>query len=468
MTSPLCTNVDLASRDIETHLHPFTNLDAHRRIGLTIMVKGDGIHVQDQSGRRYIEGMSGLWCASLGFSEKRLADAAAAAFAQLPYYHSFYHKGHETAVLLADKLLSLMPTPMSKVFFANSGSEANDTAIKLIWYCNNIAGRPQKKKIIARLRSYHGVTIASASLTGLPNAHREFDLPLSFARHVACPHHYRGALEGESEEDFATRLALELEAMILAEGPETVAGFIAEPVMGAGGVILPPRTYFAKIQTVLQRYDIRLIADEVICGFGRTGAMFGSETYGLAPDFVTCAKGLSAGYQPIAAVVVNEAIYQLLLEGSRRIGTFGHGFTYSGHPVAAAVALETLRIYESDHILDRVAETSPRFLQRLRALVDRPFVGEARGVGLIGAIELVADKTTRRPFEASHALGAACAAATERHGLIVRPIGDSIALAPPLIITRSEIDALFDQLEASLDDVEKAIFDGRLDTPGAS
>lgn len=457
MTTLLKTNADLANRDIETHIHPFTNLDAHRTVGPTIMVEGEGIYVRDSAGRQYIEGMSGLWCASLGFSEKRLAKAGAEAFARLPFYHSFYHKTHDTAVLLADRLLSLIPVPMSKVFFANSGSEANDTAVKLVWYCNNIAGRPHKKKIIARQRGYHGVTMASASLTGLPNAHREFDLPLDFVRHVSCPHFYRHGLPGESEEDFSTRLAAEIDALILAEGPETVAAFIAEPILGAGGVILPPRGYFEKVQAVLKRHDVMLIADEVICGFGRTGAMFGSETYGLEPDILTTAKALSAGYQPISAVVVNEAVYQLLLEGSRKIGTFGHGFTYSGHPVAAAVALETLRIYEEDRILEQVARVAPRFQQRLRALAERPFVGEARGIGLIGAIELVADKATRQSFDMKHTVGAVTARNAEAEGLIIRPIYDSIAFAPPLIITEAEIDGMFDRFERTLDQVEPTL-----------
>lgn len=457
MTTQLKTNADLTHRDIETHIHPFTNLDAHRTVGPTIMVEGEGIYVRDSAGRQYVEGMSGLWCASLGFSEPRLAKAGAEAFARLPFYHSFYHKTHDTAVLLADRLLSLMPVPMSKVFFANSGSEANDTAVKLVWYCNNIAGRPHKKKVIARQRGYHGVTMASASLTGLPNAHREFDLPLDFVRHVSCPHFYRHGLPGESEEDFSTRLASEIEALILAEGPETVAAFIAEPILGAGGVILPPRGYFEKVQAVLKRYDVMLIADEVICGFGRTGAMFGSETYGLRPDILTTAKALSAGYQPISAVVVNEAVYQLLLEGSRRIGTFGHGFTYSGHPVAAAVALETLRIYEEDRILDQVARVAPRFQQRLHALAERPFVGEARGIGLIGAIEVVADKATRHSFDMKHTVGPVTARAAEAEGLIIRPIYDSIAFAPPLIISEVEIDGMFDRFERALDQVERAL-----------
>jgi 4-aminobutyrate--pyruvate transaminase len=344
-----------------------------------------------------------------------------------------------------------MPMPMSKVFFANSGSEANDTAIKLVWYCNNIAGRPQKKKIIARHRSYHGVTLASASLTGLPNAHREWDLPLGFVRHVTTPHFYRHGLPGESEADFATRLAEEIDELIRIEGPDTVAAFIAEPVIGAGGVILPPDTYFEKVQAVLRRHDVLLIADEVICGFGRTGSMFGSETFDLKPDIMTSAKALSAGYQPISAVIVNETIYQYLLEGSRRIGTFGHGFTYSGHPVAAAVALEALRIYERDCILDQVNAVSPRFLARLKQLGARPFIGETRGIGLIGAVEFVADSKSRHSFDLKHLVGSNIARACEAEGLIVRPIYDSIAFSPPLIIKTDEIDHLFDRFEFALD-----------------
>jgi 4-aminobutyrate---pyruvate transaminase len=451
MVHPSLSNTDFADLDVATHLHPFTNLERHRHVGPTIMVKGEGIHVIDITGRRYIEAMSGLWCASLGFSESRLAAVGAEALHRLPYYHSFYHKTHDTAVLLAERLLSMMPVPMSKVFFANSGSEANDTAIKLVWYCNNIAGRPQKKKIIARHRGYHGVTMASASLTGLPNAHREWDLPLGFVRHVTTPHFYRHGLPGESEADFATRLAEEIEELIRTEGPESVAAFIAEPVIGAGGVILPPETYFEKVQAVLQKYEVILIADEVICGFGRTGCMFGSETFGLKPDIITCAKALSAGYQPISAVIVSEAIFRLLVEGSRRIGTFGHGFTYSGHPVAAAVALEAMRIYERDCILDHVNAVAPRFQARLKRLGGRPFIGETRGIGLIGAVEFVADTKSRNSFDLKHLVGSSIARECEAEGLIVRPIYDSIAFSPPLIINTEEIDQLFDRFEHALD-----------------
>src|SRR5579875_2131497 len=293
----------------------------------------------------------------------------------------------------------MMPVPMSKAFFNNSGSEANDTALKIVWYYNNALGRHRKKKIISRAKAYHGVTIATASLTGLAANHRDFDLPIAGIRHADAPHYYRAAKPGESEEDFATRLAESLDALIQREDPETVAAFIAEPVMGAGGVILPPKTYFEKIQAVLKKHDVLLIADEVICGFGRTGNMFGSETYKLEPDMITMAKQLSAAYLPISALMVSERIYRAMVGESEKIGTFGHGFTYGGHPVAAAVALEALKIYEERDILGHVRRVAPRFQEGLRRLGRHPLVGEARGVGLIGGLELVKDKATREPFQ---------------------------------------------------------------------
>ncbi|HXW31133.1 MAG TPA: aminotransferase, partial [Xanthobacteraceae bacterium] len=292
-----------ASRDIAHVLHPYTDLKAHQRQGPLIVTHGRGVRVFDDQGRGYIEALAGLWCVSLGFNEPRLVEAARRQLETLPYYHSFAHKSHEPAIELAERILALLPTPMSKVFFSNSGSEANDTAVKMVWYYNNARGRPRKKKIISRIRGYHGVTVATASLTGLPNNHRDFDLPIANVLHTTCPHYYRFAEAGESEEAFATRLAAELDALIEHEGPDTVAAFIAEPVMGAGGVIVPPATYFEKIQTVLKKHDVLLIVDEVICGFGRTGNMFGTETFGLNPDIVTMAKQLSSGYQPIAATV---------------------------------------------------------------------------------------------------------------------------------------------------------------------
>ena len=437
------THAEHAANDIAAHLHPFTNLATHPQLGPLVIQRGDGIFVEDDQGRRYLEAMSGLWCASLGFSNARLAKAGGEALHGLPYYHTFNGRSNPAAIALAEKLLSLAPVPMSKVFFANSGSEANDSAVKLVWYYHNAIGKPEKKKIIARRNAYHGVTVAAASLSGLVPNHRDFDLPIDRILHVDCPHHFRYAEAGESEEDFATRLAAALEQRILDEGPGTVGAFIAEPVMGAGGVLVPPATYFDKVQKVLAKYEVLLIADEVICGFGRTGEMFGSTTFGLKPDILTAAKALSSGYVPISAVMVNEKVHAAVAANSGKIGTFGHGFTYSGHPVACAIALETLKVYEDENIVAHVQSLAPQFQQGLQAHAGRRYVGEVRGVGLIGAIELYADPAKRTPFDPAQKAGARLAELALAQGLIVRAMGDSIAFCPPLIITAEQVDDMF-------------------------
>ncbi|CAN7653113.1 aminotransferase [Variovorax paradoxus] len=437
------THAENAANDIAAHLHPFTNLATHPQLGPLVIQRGDGIFVEDDQGRRYLEAMSGLWCASLGFSNARLAKAGSEALHGLPYYHTFNGRSNPAAIALAEKLLALAPVPMSKVFFANSGSEANDSAVKLVWYYHNAIGKPEKKKIIARRNAYHGVTVAAASLSGLVPNHRDFDLPIDRILHVDCPHHFRYAEAGESEEDFATRLAAALEQRILDEGPGTVGAFIAEPVMGAGGVLVPPATYFDKVQKVLARYEVLLIADEVICGFGRTGQMFGSATFGLKPDILTAAKALSSGYVPISAVMVNEKVHAAVAANSGKIGTFGHGFTYSGHPVACAIALETLKVYEDENILAHVQSLVPQFQQGLQSYAGRRYVGEVRGVGLIGAIELYADPARRTPFDPAQKAGARLAELALAQGLIVRAMGDSIAFCPPLIITAEQVDDMF-------------------------
>jgi len=440
-----------ASRDIATLVHPYTNLKAHQTKGPLIISRGRGVNVYDDQGKEYIEGLAGLWCVSLGFNEPRLVDAARRQLEMLPYYHSFGSKSHGPAIELAERILDLLPESMSKVLFNNSGSEANDTAIKLVWYYNNALGRPQKKKIVSRIKAYHGVTIASASLTGLPNNHRDFDLPIPGIVHTGCPHHYRFAEAGESEEAFASRLAAELDALIEQEGPHTVAAFFAEPVMGAGGVLVPPPTYFNKIQPVLKKHDVLLIVDEVICGFGRLGTMFGLERFDIKPDMVVMAKQLTSAYQPMSATVISGAIYDTLVQQSEKIGVFAHGFTYSGHPVAAAVGVETLKIYEERGILDHVRSVMPHFQERLRQLGNHPLVGEARGMGLIGAVELVNDKQSKKSFDP--VVGAAPLAAdlALENGLVVRAVGDTIAICPPLIINDGEIDQLFDRLSLTLD-----------------
>ena len=450
------------ARDVAYYLHPFTNLSLHEKEGPLVITRGEGVYVYDEEGNRYIEGLGGLWCASLGFSEERLVEAATRQLRRLPFYHHFGHKSTEVGIELAEKLIGLAPGPMSKVLFANSGSEANDTAVKLIWYFNNAIGRPEKKKIISRIKGYHGVTIAAASLTGLPHLHRDFDLPIARILHTDCPHHYRFGRPGESEEAFATRCAESLEALILKEGPETVAAFIAEPVMAAGGVITPPSTYFAKVQKVLRKHDVLFVADEVICGFGRTGNLFGCETYGLEPDMITIAKQLSAGFLPIAALMINDKVYRAMVKESEKIGTFGHGYTYGGHPVPAAVALETLRIYEERDILGHVRRVAPRLQEGLRRLGEHPLVGEARGVGLLGGLELVKDKATRKPFQPSDGVGFYAARRAQAHGVITRGMGDTLGLCPPLIIRESEIDDMLARVAKALDDTRAWLRERRL------
>ncbi|HYM30804.1 MAG TPA: aspartate aminotransferase family protein [Candidatus Cybelea sp.] len=443
------------ARDIANVLHPYTNLAVHETSGPLIIERGKGIYVFDDSGKEYIEGLAGLWCTSLGFAEEELIQAAVQQMRKLPYYHIFGHKASMPSIELAERLKAIAPAPFSKTLFVNSGSEANDTQVKLIWYYNNAIGRPKKKKIIGRIRGYHGVTLMSASLTGLPNNHRDFDLPLPGVLHTDCPHHYHFAEPGETEEQFATRLADNLEKMIVKEGPETVAAFIAEPVMGAGGVIVPPRTYFEKVQAVLKKYDVLLVADEVICGFGRTGNMWGCETYGMKPDTLSCAKQLSSAYLPIAAVMVSEPIYRAMVDESRKIGVFAHGFTYGGHPVPAAVALKTLELYEKRDMLGHVRKVMPHFQARLKRLGDHPLVGEARGVGLIGGVELVADKKAKRNFAPARGVGGYFSTRAHEHGLIARAmVNDTVGICPPLIITESEIDELFDRFEKALADTE--------------
>ena len=448
----------LAERDLRHSLHPYTPLAAHAETGPFIIEGGDGIHVVDDAGRRYIEGVSGLWCASLGFSERRLVDAATRQLEAMPYTHLFSHRANVPAIELAEKLVSIAPEGIERAFFVNSGSEAVDTAIKFAWYYWNAVGRPAKKRFVARRRAYHGVTVAAGSLTGLPYAQDGFDLPAIPVTHVTPPHAYREAREHESDEDFATRLAEEIDAAIVAAGPENVAAFIAEPVMGAGGVLIPPATYFEKVQAVLRRHEVLMIADEVICGFCRTGSMWGSQTFGIRPDIVTSAKQLSGAYQPIGAVLVTGELYDAFVEHSSRLGTFGTGFTYGGHPVACAVALETLRIYEADDVLGHVNRVSPRFAERVQALSNHALVGHARSVGLIGAIELVADKGTKAPFAPERKIAQRVFAAARERGLIVRAVpGDAIAFCPPLIVDEDGIDRMFDAVAAALADVEREL-----------
>ena len=442
---------NVAVRDIETLVHPYTNLATHRQTGPLVLESGKGIYVYDSAGKEYIEGMAGLWCTSLGYSNQELIETAYEQMKKLPFTHIFGGRSHDPAIELAEKLKEIAPVPISKVFYGASGSDANDTQVKIVWYLNNALGRPQKKKIISRLKGYHGVTVASASLTGLPNNHIDFDLPLPGILHTSCPHHYRFAEPGESEQDFSSRLAAELEEMILREGPDTVAAFIAEPVMGAGGAIIPPEGYFEKINAVLGKYDILFISDEVITGFGRTGKMFGTETYGLNADSISLAKQITSAYFPLSAVMMNDKIYDVLVDQSRKIGTFGHGNTYAGHPVGCAVAVKTLEIYQREKIVDHVEKVSPTFLRRLNKLNDHPLVGEAKGVGLIGGAELVKDKQTKASFDVKKGVGAKAVAYALEEGFITRAMGDRLAFCPPLVINEAEIEEMFNRCERALD-----------------
>lgn len=440
-------------------IHPYTNLAAHRETGAMVLSRGEGIYVFDDQGRRFIEGMSGLWCTSLGYSEQRLANAAAKQFAELPFSHMFAHRATPPAIELSAALASVTPAGLDRVYTVNSGSEAVDSAIKMAWYYNNALKRPGKKRFLARTRAYHGVTVAASSLTGLPYAHDGFDLPNgAMVTHLTTPNHYRCAEPGESETAFTDRLVEELKQTIEREGAENIAAFIAEPVMGAGGVLIPPTGYFEKMQAVLKANDILCISDEVINGFGRTGEMFGCTRFGYEPDIMTCAKQLSSAYIPIGAVVTANHVYNAMEEYSGALGMFGTGNTYGGHPVACAVAHETLRIYNERDIVGLVKAREPHFLAHLERLADHPLVGHARGVGLIGAVELVRDKATKEQYPTAQKVAAQVAAACVKYGLILRPTpGDAVAVCPPLIITDAELDALFGALKQALDDVQAIV-----------
>ncbi|WP_282044817.1 aspartate aminotransferase family protein [Roseibium album] len=443
----------LEARDVAFQLHSYADARKQEQAGSLVIDKGEGIYVEDVSGKRYIEGMAGLWSVAVGFGEKRLVEAAARQMEKLPYYHTFTFKTHGPSIELAEKLIEMAPVPMSKVYFTNSGSEANDTAIKLIWYRSNALGQPERKKIISRMRGYHGVTVASASLTGLPNNHKSFDLPLPQILHTTSPHYRTMKKDGESEAEFARRCAQDLEDLILAEGPETIAAFFAEPVMGAGGVVVPPDGYWQAVQPVLKKYGILFVADEVICGFGRTGNMFGTETYNLQPDMMTLSKALSSSYQPISALLINDTVYEPIADESHRIGVLGHGYTGSGHPVAAAVALENLKIIEERDLVGHVREIAPTFQKRLAGLADNPLVVETRGIGLIGAAELHHPAHSDTPGS----LGAAANAAFQENGLISRAMLDAMAFCPPLIITDGQVNDLFDIAEESLKKVAASL-----------
>ena len=452
LDQPPLTN--LQTRDIEAVLHPYTPLHKLKTNGPLVIERGEGVFVYDTQGKDYIEGMSGLWCAGLGFGDEEMVEAATQQLRTLPYYHLFGAKGMEPAIELAEKLKEIAPVPISKVFFTSSGSEANDTQVKLAWYMNNALGRPNKKKIISRQKAYHGVTIMAASLTGLPYNHIGWDLPVDRVVHTDCPHFYRFGEAGETEEQFVARLVKSLRDLIEREGPDTIAAMIAEPIMGAGGVIVPPATYFAEIQKVLDEHDIMMISDEVINGFGRTGNWWGAQTVGMTPKTISAAKQLTAAYAPLGAVLVPQAVYAAYVSHSEKIGTFGHGFTYGGHPLGCALGVKAIEIYQRRDILGHVRNMTPTFEARLKKIADHPLVGEVRSAGLVGGVEMVADKATKRSFDPKKGVGAQIAKFCENRRVILRAIGDTIAFCPPMIITEAELNEMFDRFELALADAE--------------
>ncbi len=442
----------LAQQDLDHLFHPATDLLGHKASGPIIWSRGQGVYVYDSQGREYLEGMAGLWCTALGYGEKELARVAAEQLETFCYGPLFAGRSNEPSIRLATRLSRWVPIEGARFLFGCSGSDANDAQIKLIRYYFNAIGQPNKKKILSRGNAYHGVTLATAALTGLPAFHKHFDLSMDNVIHLTSPHYYRQGQPGESEAEFVGRLASELEAVIEREGADTIAAMIAEPLMGAGGVILPPVGYWERIQPILQRHGILFIDDEVVCAFGRTGNPFGCQTYDLEPTTMTMAKALSSAYQPISAVAVPPFMYEAIEEAAGGVGIFAHGLTYSGHPVAAAVADRNLELMEERGLMAHAASVGNYLQARLAPLADHPLVGNLRGIGLIAALELAADKTTGKAFDPALKMGFKVAAACLDAGLVVRAIpGDIIAICPPLIITQAQVDELVDKLGKGLD-----------------
>lgn len=432
------------------HLHPFMVHHELRAQDPRVISRAKGVYIYDNDGNRIIDGMAGLWCTQLGYGVQELADIAKSAMEELSYYNVFFQTTNPAAAKLSALVAEKTPADLNQIFFASSGSEANDSAIKLIWYYWNLKGQPQRKAIIARNRAYHGTTIGAASLTGLPFMHGIFDLPLPQIHHIEpTPHAYAYAMEGESEEDFASRCAQALEDKILELGPETVAAFIGEPVMGAGGLMLPPKGYWQKIEAICRKYGVLLWSDEVICGFGRTGSWFGCQTYDFTPDIITMAKGISSGYVPMSAVALNDEIANTIVAADSEMA---HGFTYSAHPVCSAVAVRNIELIEELGLVGETgARTSTYFQQKLAELNDHPLVGQTRGIGKLGALELVSDKTTQARFTPDGHAGTTCRNHCFDVGVVMRAVGDTMFLSPPLVITESEIDELFGLIRRALD-----------------
>lgn len=456
LVTPELRNASLEQIDRAALIHPFTPLASYadgQGPATRVVTGGRGAWIRDGQGRELLDAFAGLYCVNIGYGRTDIADAIAEQAHKLAYYHSYAGATNEPAIRLAEKMLAMAPTGMQRVFFGLSGSDANETQIKLAWYYNNVLGRPQKKKIISRRRGYHGGTIMSGALTGLPVYHAGFDLPFGPVRHTTAPHHYWEAKAGDDEAAFSAQCARDLEQMILEEGPETIAAFIGEPMLGTGGIVPPPAGYWPAIQAVLKRHDILLIADEVVCGFGRLGANFGCHVYGIEPDLITVAKGLTSAYLPLSGVMVGERVWDVLRAGEAVHGAFSHGYTYSAHPLCAAAGLANLELIEREGVIANVRDVGPYLLEQLTlAFADHPHVGEVRGAGMLAAIEFVADRKTKTRFEPSERIGARISAACADQGLIARgmPGGDTLGFAPPLVLTRDDVHVIVERVGRAL------------------
>lgn len=448
MTSLNLSTSELQAIDGAHHLHPFTDFSALQKEGTRIISRADGCRLWDSDGTELIDGMAGLWCVNIGYGRKELAEAAYRQMAELPYYNTFFKTSTAPATLLSQKLVELTPDGLNHVYFANSGSEANDTIVRIVRHYWNLQNKPNKKTIISREFAYHGSTMISASLGGMSGMHEQADLPLDGFVHIRPPYTYRDA-GNMTDDEFGIAAAQALEEKILELGADNIAAFIAEPIQGAGGVLVPPASYFPEIQRICKAHDILFIVDEVICGFGRTGNWFGADTFDLQADIMTLAKGLSSGYMPISAVMVGDRVSKALFDAEEE---FAHGFTYSGHPVAAAVALENLRIMEEEGLIDAVREdTGPYLQESMRSLLDHPLVGEVRGIGFVGAIELVRDKDGPVFFEPAGDVGTMCRDHCIANGVILRGVRDGMVFSPPLMMSRADIDEMVEKTRKAID-----------------
>ncbi|MFC4272597.1 aminotransferase class III-fold pyridoxal phosphate-dependent enzyme [Sneathiella chungangensis] len=454
----MLTNDQLSLWDRENFFHPSTHLAQFARgeMPSRIIKTGEGVYITDRDGNRLLDAFAGLYCVNIGYGRQEVAEAIAAQARELAYYHSYVGHGTEASITLSKMIIDRAPKNMSKVYFGLSGSDANETNIKLIWYYNNILGRPEKKKIISRWRGYHGSGLMTGSLTGLELFHKKFDLPLAQVIHTEAPYYFRREDQSLSEEEFSAYCANELEKLILEEGPDTIAAFIGEPVLGTGGLVPPPAGYWTAVQDVLKKYDILLIADEVVTGFGRLGSMFGSDHYGIEADIITSAKGLTSAYAPLSASIVSDKVWKVLEQGTDQLGPIGHGWTYSAHPIGAAAGVANLKLIDELGVVENAGTVGSYFKKAMtEALGDHPNVGDIRGEGLMLAVEFVEDRNARRFFEPSLATGGKVAGALLKRGVIARamPQGDIIGFAPPLCLSNAEADAIVDAMKGAVGEV---------------